>query len=83
MVTISFPSFTSFSYILASTMFGSRRVQTFSASLKTDLLKELAGYVDSGAIKPIIDSIYPLSDIAGAHRSLEAGGGRGKRIIQI
>ncbi|GIN13869.1 oxidoreductase [Shouchella clausii] len=83
MVTISFPSFTSFSYILASTVFGSRRVQTFSASPKTDLLKELAGYVDSGAIKPIINSIYPLSDIAGAHRSLEAGGGRGKRIIQI
>ena len=83
MVTIGFPSFASFSYIVASAVFGSRRVRAFSANPKTDLLKELAGYVDSGDVKPIIDSIYPLSDIAGAHRSLEAGGGRGKRIIQI
>lgn len=82
-VTIGFPSFSSLSYILASTTFGSRRVRTFSASPKTDLLKELASYVDSGKVKPIIDSIYPLSDVAKAHHSLEVGGGRGKRIIQM
>lgn len=83
MVTISFPSFATFSYIIGSSIFGSRRVRTFSANPKSELLKELAGYVDAGYIKPIIDSIYPLSDIAEAHRSLETGGGRGKRIIQI
>ncbi|MDQ0208639.1 NAD(P)-dependent alcohol dehydrogenase [Alkalicoccobacillus murimartini] len=83
MVTISFPSFATFSYIVGSSIFGSRRVRTFSANPKSELLKELAGYVDAGYIKPIIDSIYPLSDIAEAHRSLEAGGGCGKRIIQI
>ncbi|WP_448011992.1 NAD(P)-dependent alcohol dehydrogenase [Bacillus pumilus] len=83
MVTIGFPSFSSFIYILASTFFGSRRVRTFSANPKNEILKELASYVDSNKVRPVVDSIYRLSDVAKAHHSLETGGGRGKRIINL
>jgi NADPH:quinone reductase-like Zn-dependent oxidoreductase len=29
----------------------------------------------------IVDRVYPLEDIASAHRSVEAGGGFGKRVV--
>lgn len=83
MVTIGFPTFTSLTYIIASTFLGSRRVRIFSANPKNELLKELATYVDSDKVIPVVDSVYSLSDSAKAHHSLEAGGGLGKRIINI
>ncbi|MEN0642326.1 NAD(P)-dependent alcohol dehydrogenase [Alkalicoccobacillus gibsonii] len=83
MVTIGFPNLTSLAYIVSSSIYGSRRVRVFSANPKSKLLKELAYYVDLDEVIPVVDSIYSLSDSAKAHHSLEAGGGLGKRIINI
>ncbi len=73
----------SLSYILASAVFGSRRVRFFSGRPTHRLFADLTGYVESGALRPVVDSVHPLADIAAAHRALEAGGVRGKHVIRI
>ena len=70
-------------YFAFSRIHGSRRVRYFSAKPDTTLLRDLGEFVASGAIRPIIDTIYPLSRIADAHRAFEAGGRRGKQVIRI
>ncbi|HYB87908.1 MAG TPA: NAD(P)-dependent alcohol dehydrogenase [Streptosporangiaceae bacterium] len=70
-------------YLLASAVHGSRRVRFVQAPPTAELLTALTGYVDGKSVTPVIDSVYPLDDIAAAHRSLEKSGGFGKRVIQV
>jgi NADPH:quinone reductase-like Zn-dependent oxidoreductase len=70
-------------YLLASRVHGGRRVRFVQSPPTPELLTTLAGYVDSKSIIPVVDSVYPLDDIAAAHRSLEKSGGFGKRVIEI
>lgn len=37
----------------------------------------------SGAIRPVIDQVFPLARAAEAHRRMEAGGGFGKIILEV
>ncbi|MFF3442730.1 NAD(P)-dependent alcohol dehydrogenase [Streptosporangium sp. NPDC002721] len=86
MVSITFDSrhvLSSLAYVLASTVFGSRRVRFFSGDPDHRLLAELTRLTESGALRPVVDTIHPLADIAEAHRALEAGGVRGKHVIRI
>ncbi|MFJ2175739.1 NAD(P)-dependent alcohol dehydrogenase [Streptomyces sp. NPDC087851] len=86
MVSISFDAdhpLASLSYILATTVFGSRRVRFFSGNPRHELFAELTRQVESGAVRPVVDTVFPLADIAGAHRALEAGGVRGKHVVQV
>ena len=46
-------------------------------------LDELRVLIERGEIRPIIDKIYPLDQIADAHRHLETKRTRGKVVIQI
>jgi NADPH:quinone reductase-like Zn-dependent oxidoreductase len=69
-------------YILASKIFGPRRVQFFSAAPMRNTMTDLAAYVDAGSIRPVVHSIYDLDNIAEAHLSLEVEGGRGKRVVK-
>ncbi|MDP1824405.1 MAG: zinc-binding dehydrogenase [Archangium sp.] len=41
------------------------------------------GLVDTGALKPVIDRVFPLSDAAEAHRYLEMGRARGKVVLSV
>ncbi|MFC9174106.1 NAD(P)-dependent alcohol dehydrogenase [Streptomyces sp. DSS69] len=70
-------------YILASAVHGGRRVRFFSGNPKHDLFAELAAYVERGDLRPVVDTVHPLSGIAAAHRALEAGGVRGKHVIRV
>jgi NADPH:quinone reductase-like Zn-dependent oxidoreductase len=70
-------------YVLASSVHGSRRVRFVQSPATGPLLADLTGYVDATSVTPVIDSVYPLDDIAAAHRSLEKSGGFGKRVIQV
>ncbi|MFF3749578.1 NAD(P)-dependent alcohol dehydrogenase [Streptomyces sp. NPDC002018] len=70
-------------YLLASAVHGPRRVRFFSGNPRHELFAELTRYAESGAIRPVVDTVRPLAEIAAAHRALEAGGVRGKHIIQI
>ena len=50
------------------------------AGYKMEALKTL---VERGQLKPVIDSVMPLERVAEAHRRLEAGGVRGKIVLEI
>jgi NADPH:quinone reductase-like Zn-dependent oxidoreductase len=45
-----------------------------------DFLRELA---DDGMLRPVIEKVYPLDQIAEAHRHVEAGHAKGKVIVEI
>ena len=75
--------FMSMAYFAWSRIHGGRRVRFFSDKPDTQLLTDLANYVQNGSIKPIVDAVHPLSDIANAHRALEAGGRRGKQVVSL
>ena len=45
------------------------------------ILEELARHVDAGHLQIFIDSMWPLSEAAAAHRRLEAGGLAGKILL--
>ncbi len=66
-----------------SRIHGSRRIRFFSAKPDTKLLSDLAGYVDSGTIRPIVDGVYPLARIGDAHRAMETGRRRGKQVVSL
>ncbi|WP_199440291.1 NAD(P)-dependent alcohol dehydrogenase [Umezawaea beigongshangensis] len=86
MVSISFDvdhPVRSLAHIAGTAVFGSRRVRFFSGNPGHDLFAELTRLVESGAIRPVVDRVFPLADIAGAHRALEAGGVRGKIVVEI
>ncbi|MEU1304411.1 NAD(P)-dependent alcohol dehydrogenase [Streptomyces shenzhenensis] len=69
--------------IAASSLHGSRRIRTFSANPHTPVLRDLAVQVASGALRPVIDSVYPLADIDAAHRAFERGGVVGKHVVTV
>ena len=46
-------------------------------------LEWLAEQVDDASLQPHIENIYPLEDIAEAHRKIETGHTRGKLVIKI
>ncbi len=48
-----------------------------------EIMRRAAGLVAEGKLKPVIDSAYPLSQIADAHRRLEAGEATGKIVIEV
>jgi NADPH:quinone reductase-like Zn-dependent oxidoreductase len=68
---------------MATTVFGSRRVRAFSNNPDQALIKELTRYVESGAIRPLVEKVWPLPEIAEAHRALEINGVRGKQVIRL
>jgi NADPH:quinone reductase-like Zn-dependent oxidoreductase len=83
MVGIAFRSAADVGYLLASAVFGSRRVRFFSGNPTSDLFADLTALVESGAVRPVVDAVHPLAEIAEAHRALEAGGVRGKHVVRV
>ena len=73
----------SMAYFAWSRVHGERRVRFFSGKPDTRLLTDLAGYVHDGAIKPIVNKVHVLSNIADAHRAMEADGRCGKQVVRL
>jgi NADPH:quinone reductase-like Zn-dependent oxidoreductase len=69
--------------IVASTVHGQSRIRFFSGNAKRRDLDALAAYVERGDLAPVVAGVYPLTDIAAAHRAFEAGGAVGKQIVEI
>ncbi|MER5691996.1 NAD(P)-dependent alcohol dehydrogenase [Streptomyces mirabilis] len=69
--------------IAASSVYGARRVRTFSANPDATVLRALADHVTSGALRPVVNSVYPLADIAAAHQAFERGGVVGKHVVAV
>ncbi len=62
---------------------GKRRLKTGVASEKTADLNTLCRLYEKGMIKPVIDRIYALANVADAHRYVEAGRKAGNVIINV
>ncbi len=75
--------FRSVAFVAASTVYRSRRVRIFFGAPRRQLFADLTAYVESGAVRPVIDTVHPLADVAAAHRALEARGTRGKHVIRV
>jgi NADPH:quinone reductase-like Zn-dependent oxidoreductase len=69
--------------LATSTVHGSRRVRMFSGDPKRPLLDDLATYVADGRLRPQVDTVFPLDDIAAAHRAFADGGVRGKIVVRV
>lgn len=46
-------------------------------------LAKLAMLIDAGAIRPVVDQVIPLEEVARAHGYLETVRARGKVILQV
>lgn len=46
-------------------------------------LADLAALVEDGAVRPVIDRVFPLEETAEAHRYLETGRARGKVVLSV
>lgn len=60
-----------------------RNVATFSNNPATEQLDALRELVESGAIRPAVDTVLGMADIVEAHRRVEAGGIRGKLVVDV
>lgn len=81
MVTVNFGSGPAMAAIAASTVFGSRRIRTFSGYPDRQLLTDVAGYVEAGMLRPVVETVYPLARIVEAHRALTAPHRPGKIVL--
>lgn len=46
-------------------------------------LDALRRLIERGQLKPVVDSVLPLEEVAEAHRRLEAGGVKGKIVLRV
>jgi NADPH:quinone reductase-like Zn-dependent oxidoreductase len=69
--------------IAASVVHGPRRIRAFSANPHTAQLNDVAEQAASGALRPVVDGVYPLDDIASSHRAFDKGGALGRQIVTI
>jgi NADPH:quinone reductase len=46
-------------------------------------LEEMTPLFERGQVKPVIDEILPLEDVAKAHERLDSGHGRGKIVLRV
>jgi NADPH:quinone reductase len=59
------------------------RPNAFKAALAAELHEQVWPHLESGAIRPIIDSTYPLEQAAEAHRRMESGDHAGKIVLTL
>ncbi|MEQ9641221.1 MAG: NAD(P)H-quinone oxidoreductase [Alphaproteobacteria bacterium] len=53
------------------------------AVIAEELKAKVWPLLESGAVAPVIDSVYPLNDAAGAHTRIDSGGHFGKILLSV
>lgn len=69
--------------IKLSNLFSSRKTIPFFVKTDGAILEGLSTLIKSGAVKPVIQKVYPWKELAQAHRAVEAGKVAGKIAISI
>ncbi len=61
------------------------RAQSFEQKrvMAQEIREQLYPHLDSGAIVPVIDSVYALEDVAAAHERMNGGGHMGKILLRM
>jgi len=59
------------------------RSAIISAQADTSVLGEIANLVDLGKLKPIVETVLPLSEARKAHELNESGHARGKIVLKV
>jgi putative PIG3 family NAD(P)H quinone oxidoreductase len=57
------------------------RPAAFKAALADELRREVWPHLQSGAVRPVIDSTFPLEQAADAHRRMDSGAHVGKIVL--
>ncbi|HEU0100568.1 MAG TPA: NAD(P)H-quinone oxidoreductase [Allosphingosinicella sp.] len=59
------------------------RSSAFKAALALDLERQVWPHLEAGRIRPVIHSVFPLADAAGAHRLMDSGDHVGKIVLRV
>jgi NADPH2:quinone reductase len=59
------------------------RPTAFKAALAADLREKVWPHLEAGAIRPVVDRLFPLAKAAEAHRRMESGDHIGKIVLTI
>ena len=59
------------------------RSDTFKAALRDEIGREAWPLFEEGAIRPVMDKMFALDDVRGAHERMEAGDHIGKIVLAI
>lgn len=60
-----------------------RNQSRFFKEARTDKLKELLEHFESGALNPVIDSVYDWAEVQEAHRRMENNENIGKIVLEV
>jgi NADPH2:quinone reductase len=55
----------------------------FKTMVADEIAKTVWPYVEGGRLRPVIDSVFPLSEAAAAHARMEAGEHVGKIVLEV
>jgi NADPH:quinone reductase-like Zn-dependent oxidoreductase len=61
---------------------GKKMIPYFGKRNKEDVIF-VRDLIEAGKVTPVIDRVYPLSEVAEAHRYVQKGHARGKVIIKM
>lgn len=64
-------------------MTNNKRFKTGTADESAAAMNLIREWIEDGKIKPVIDTVYPLSQTADAHRHYETGRSKGRVVISI
>lgn len=66
-----------------SALVGDKRPKMHLAETTSQDLAVVSEWCDQGRLRPVIEEVYPLDQVAESHRHIEAGHTRGKVVIEL